>query len=357
MPRRSYRIFDADVHHQVATHDALAKYLPPRPVAPTTAGGAAVPHVDGAFRIDSIPPGGGMPGSDPEFVVEHHLERFGIDYALLSCGSYLGLSGMHDLDRAVELQRAINEWTVEEWFPVDERFVGSISVATSVPKEAAEEIRRMASNPRMVQVVATGLTCAMGNPFLHPIYEACEEVGLPFTLHQGGLPAGQVVTPTSFVEYHIDMCFPALPNLVSLITEGVFEKFPRLTVVFNEFGIAWLPFVMWRLDMEYRAGHDELPWLRRLPSEYIAEHVRFTTQPLEEPNNPRDLATLLSLFPADRMLMFSSDYPHWDTDSPEYALRNLPEEWRERIFFENARETFRLDQRLGKGAPTAGVTA
>ena len=43
-------------------------------------------------------------------------------------------------------------------------------------------------------------------------------------------------------------------------------------MVFNEFGVAWLPFMMWRMDMEYRSGRDELPWLTKLPSQYIAEH-------------------------------------------------------------------------------------
>ena len=89
-----------------------------------------------------------------------------------------------------------------------------------------------------------------------------------------------MVTPSSFVEMHIDMCFPALPHLVSMVTEGVFVKYPTLKLVLNEFGVAWLPFVMWRLDMEYRAGRDEVPWGRRLPSEYIAEHFHYAAKRL-----------------------------------------------------------------------------
>jgi uncharacterized protein len=346
MARASYPIIDCDVHHQFPP-EGIAKYLPERDVEPYYVGGAGLPHVDGAFRIDAYPPGGGLPASDPEFVVADHLDRHGIDYAVLSQGSLLGLSGMHDVDRAAELATAINDWTIEDWLPVDERFLGSLTVATSDPVQAAAEIRRVGRNPRMVQVCATGLPCLMGNPFLHPIYEACEEVGLPFTLHQGGLTPTPEATPSSFVELHIDMCFPALPHLVSMVTEGVFVKYPRLRLVLNEFGVAWLPFVMWRLDMEYRAGRDELPWLERLPSEYVAEHVRLTTQPLEEPERRGDLVKLLELFDAEHMLMFSSDYPHWDADNPDVALKALPDAWKRRIFFDNAHETFRLGERLG----------
>lgn len=352
--KRSYRIVDCDVHHHFPP-EGIAKYLPDREIEPYYAGGAGLPHPDGAFRIDTYPPRGGLPASDPQFVVEDHLDRHGIDYAILSCGSLLGLSGMHDLDRAAELATAINDWTIADWFPVDDRFLGSITVATGDPVAAAAEIRRLGRHPRMVQAVATGLPCLMGDPFLHPIYEACSEVGLPFTLHQGGLPPTRAATPASFVESHIDMCFPALQHVVSAVTQGVFVKYPDFKIVLNEFGIAWLPFVMWRLDMEYRAGRDELPWLTRLPSEYITDHFRFTTQPLEEPDDRQKLVKLFETFDAPDMLLFSSDYPHWDADNPDVALRKLPEEWRQRIYFDNAWDTFGLDQLAGAAALPAGA--
>jgi predicted TIM-barrel fold metal-dependent hydrolase len=344
MPRATYRIFDCDVHHHFPSNASIAPYLPGGKTTSYYTGGRGIPHPDGPFRLDAVTPDGGVPASDPGFVVTDLLDRYGIEHAILNCGSVLELSTMHDIDRAVELARAINDWTIEEWFPADERFLGSITVATSDPLEAAAEIRRLGSHPRMVQAVATGMPCFMGNPFLHPIYEACVEVGLPFTYHQGGHKPTPGATPTSFVESHTYMCVPALPNVVSLVTEGVFVKYPELTVVFNEFGVAWIPFIMWRLDMEYRAGRDELPWLTRLPSEYITDHLRFTTQPLEEPANPKHLASLLATFDAEHMLMFSTDYPHWDADNPVTALRAIPDEWKERIFFENASETFKVDR-------------
>jgi predicted TIM-barrel fold metal-dependent hydrolase len=354
--RVAHRIVDADVHHVYAGPDEIAEFLPSGAIRAAVDGdpsargatrreaGAPAPNVNGAFRLGTITPSGGLPGSDPLFLAQDHLDRFGIEYAILNCGSVLGLSSMHDIDHAIELQRAVNDWTIEKWLPADERYLGSVTVATSDPHEAAAEIRRVGTNPRMVQVCVTGLPCPMGNARLHPIYEACDELELPLSYHVGF--DGHDLSPTTFVEVHVDMCYSAFPHLTSLVLEGVFEKFPGLTVIFSEFGMAWLPFLMWRMDTEYRAGRDEVPWLTRLPSEYVADHVRFTTQPLEEPPNPKDLATFLSIFPAGRILLFSSDYPHWDADSPEHALRNVPEELHERIFFGNAWETFRLEERL-----------
>jgi predicted TIM-barrel fold metal-dependent hydrolase len=351
--RAAFRIFDADVHHQYPSHEALAPYLPEGSPAPYYGGGTGIPNPRGAYRMDTVPPGGGVPGSDPAFVAVDHLDRYGIEYAVLNPGSLLGLGGLPDLDYAAAIARATNDWTINDWFPVDERFLGSIFIAPRDPEQAAEEIRRVGANPRFVQVTTTSAPCLLGNPFMHPIYEACDELGLALNHHVGGhehginhgtYPSG---TPTSFMEHHIGRCVPAIQHLVSLVTEGVFVKFPNLRYVSNEFGIAWLPWVMWRLDMEYRACREDVPWLDRLPSEYIRESVRFTPQPLEEPANPTDIGTLLGLIGGPELLLFSSDYPHWDFDSPEVALRHLPEEWKQQIFFDNAFAAFRLGERLG----------
>jgi uncharacterized protein len=45
---------------------------------------------------------------------------------------------------------------------------------------------------------------------------------------------------------------------------------------------------------------------------------------------------------AEHILMFSSDYPHWDFDSPTRAFPRLPEHVHRAIFSDNARELFGL---------------
>jgi uncharacterized protein len=357
-PRSSYRIIDVDIHHQYPSPTALTPYLEdPGVIKYYGGGGLGTPNLRGAFRQDSYPPTGGQPGSDPHFLVENHFERYAIEYGVLN---HFVPGGTYSSDVAADIARACNDWTIEEWFPVDDRFLGSITVSGADPDRAADEIRRLGSHPRMVQVTTVSVPCLLGNRFLHPIYEACSEFGLPFNFHVGGADAGatnpsySVGRPTTFVEHHTGFTIPAQHHTISLVCEGVFVKYPNLRVVFNEFGVAWLPFVMWRLDMEYRAGREEVPWLSRLPSEYIRDHVRFSTQPLEVPADPKDLVTLLSLVDGDRMLMFASDYPHWDFDSPDHALRGFPEEWKQKLFWDNAWEFYALEQRL---AEPAGVGA
>jgi predicted TIM-barrel fold metal-dependent hydrolase len=132
-------------------------------------------------------------------------------------------------------------------------------------------------------------------------------------------------------------------HVASLIAHGVFEKFPSLRFVLIECGVAWLPALLWRLDADYKALRKETPWLKRLPSEYAADHIRLTTQPLEQPDDERHLWALLEAIHGERTLMFATDYPHWDFDDPDRV--RIPPEWRERVFSENAREVYGLNGR------------
>ena len=68
-----------------------------------------------------------------------------------------------------------------------------------------------------------------------------------------------------------------------------------------------------------------------------------TTQPVEEPSKQEYFQQLLANINADEKLMFATDYPHWDFDSPEYAIpKNLSPDQRRKIMAENARNFYRF---------------
>jgi predicted TIM-barrel fold metal-dependent hydrolase len=148
--------------------------------------------------------------------------------------------------------------------------------------------------------------------------------------------------PTHYIEWHTCLSLAFQAHLVSLLTEGVFEKFPNFRVVLVEGGTAWLPGLMWRLDAEWKALRTEVPWVKRRPSEYLRDHVRLTTQPVEQPDNDRYLLQMLEMMDAENLLMYSSDYPHWDFDSPRTVFPKLPEALHRRLFEENARAWYGL---------------
>ena len=97
---------------------------------------------------------------------------------------------------------------------------------------------------------------------------------------------------------------------------------------------------MWKLDRDWKGLRDEVPWVKRPPSEYVRENVRFTTQPIVEPHKKEHLAVLLDMVYAEETLVFSSDYPHWDFDDPTRALAGIPEELRRKICVDNPKALY-----------------
>ncbi|SED58421.1 amidohydrolase family protein [Ruania alba] len=340
-------VIDGDVHNALPDLD---RFIPAvwaggwRTASVPTSHNYANPR-GGVARKDVTPPNGGAPASDPYFLISDHLDPYGIDYAILT-GPHLIHLGT-DLDYQNMMARAMNECTAATWLTISDRFRGSILVNLDDPHAAAREIRHWASDKRFVQVIAAAATRRpIGQREFWPIFEACSETGLPLAVHPGTEGAGTAFPPTPmgwpsrYMEWHNILPIGYMAQINSLVTEGAFEHFPSLRFIAIEGGTAWLPHLMWRMNKNYKALRDTTPWLTRLPSEYILDHVRLTTQPIEEPRRPEELTQILAMIEAERTLMFSSDYPHWDYDNANLILTAIDSSTRARIMGETAAELY-----------------
>jgi uncharacterized protein len=297
----------------------------------------------GAIRRDAAAEPGGVPGSDPQYVASHLLDQHGIDRAVLIGGNVLGLSSLPNPELSAALASAYNDWLTEVWLKADERYRGALIVPANHPAAAADEIRRVADRPGMVAVMMPLADVLMGERSFHPVYDAAQEAGLPVVVHLTGtesifvkaphFPGGP---PTYYVEWHTGVASVYQANVASLIAHGVFERFPGLRVGVLEGGVGWLLDLIWRFDKDWMALRDEVPWLRRPPSEYLREHVKLTIQPMPEPKRSHDFEDFVRLTESADMLMFSSDYPHWDFDNPAASLKDVEPGLRRRLQVENA---------------------
>jgi predicted TIM-barrel fold metal-dependent hydrolase len=186
----------------------------------------------------------------------------------------------------------------------------------------------------------------LGRKRYWPIYQAAAEAGIPVAMHAFGY-SGYAMTssgaPSFYVEEVQEHATSCQALTASLLVEGVFERFPTLKVVLIECGFAWLPALGWRLDKHWKTLRDEVPHLKRAPSEYMREHIWVSTQPMEEPERPEDMLKTIEWIGPER-IMFSTDYPHWDQDDPRYAFKvRLPDDWARLIYRENAQALYRLD--------------
>jgi hypothetical protein len=287
----------------------------------------------------------GKPGSSYELMRDQLLDPFRIRKVLLTFDE--GLFALPRCDNpyfAAALATAMNDYTVEAWLARDNRLAGSLIVPNQFPEKAVQEIHRLGRHPQVAQVIVagSGLGPPLGHPIFHPIYEAACDEGLPLAVHVGlsGGHIGAGAKMNYYLEFHSLGIQLMMTHFASFLVNGVFEIFPDFKVIFLEGGVAWLPTLIWRLDAVYKKSWRELPNVNRLPSEYVADHMRFSSQPLELSPRREQMIKMLRLLGASKVMVFASDYPHWDADDVDYIAKKLPREWLARIYHDNACEFY-----------------
>ena len=108
-------------------------------------------------------------------------------------------------------------------------------------------MERLGGHPRVVAagIFATAHRIPLGQRFYWPLFAAAERAGMPLHVHPSttsvianaaSLPTGMA---TNYLQSHT--CLPQfyMSDLVSLVLEGVFERFPGLRVILVEGGVSW----------------------------------------------------------------------------------------------------------------------
>jgi hypothetical protein len=288
----------------------------------------------------------------PEQVREDLVEGFHIDHPLLNTIS--GCAGMPNSDLAVGMMRATNDVMLEKFLD-DTEFLALASVAPQRPDLAAEELDRIGREDQFVGVFLESYAQQppLGDPVYDPLYEAAEDNGLQIAFHGAAATGFKRDFPQQnsgleeFLSVHtLAHLWQQSLTFTSLLVQGVPAKFPDLNFTFLEAGIAWVPYMMWRLNKEYSFRRSEAPLLEKSPEEYVRDQFYFASQPLGEPNDPEQMRQMLDIV-GPESLMFASDYPHWDFDHPEelgnYLRSMFTAEEREQVLVETPREAFGLD--------------
>jgi predicted TIM-barrel fold metal-dependent hydrolase len=297
-------------------------------------------------RLDSFTPNS-PPGSDPQETGRQLFDEIGVDIAIIIP---LADKSFANPEHEAAMAAAVNNWIASTWlgsYNGHGRYKGTLRVSTD-PHLAAAEIEKWGGHPHFVQVMLNPYSGGLfGQANYWPVYEAAIRHGLAVCSHVTLQRPGPALMstygpPSYYLENHGQ--FPLLysAHLTSMLCEGVFERFPGLRFTFVEGGYSWaLPYV-WRMDRAWKQLRSETPWLKRLPSEYVREHVSFTRQPVEEPRKPLHLARVIEWLGAES-LEFATDYPHWDGDyNIHHFFAGVPADVRQQILGENAIKKYRL---------------
>jgi uncharacterized protein len=344
----SIATIDCDVHANVPSMAALLPYLDEQwrdsiidrglnslesinypPNAPLTA------RADWRGRA-------GEPANSVDMLRTHVLNSWNIDIAICNC--LYGVQLLFSEDMAAAFAKAVNDWVAKEWLDRDPRLRASIIVPMQNTDYAVAEIERCAPDRRFVQVLVLAMgEVPLGRRQYWPVFEAAVRHRLPIGIHAGSSyrhPVTSLGWPSWYVEDYCAQAQGFQAQVASLVCEGVFAKYPALKVVLLESGVTWLPAFLWRLSKFWRGVRAEVPWVDRPPYETVRDHVRLTVQPFDGPDDPDAIARLIDHLQSDDMLLFSSDYPHWQFDGDEIMPAGIPKKLHAKIRRDNALATY-----------------
>lgn len=352
-------VIDADVHIN-DTPGELAPYCD-KPWRLSLETAQQAPH-----RYLSIP--GYAPeygGSQPVWPGGHHetrnvrsaaemreqLDALGIDVGVLFPDHLLLLATFPQREYAAAIARAYNAWLLDKWCGREQGLKGLLVAAPQDPPDAVREIEKYAGEEGIVGVYlpCAGLHTLYGHEKYDPVFAAAERLGLPILLHavqtmNSAFPFnGLDQFETKFGRHALSHTMSLMVNMLRMVETGVPVRYPNLKIAFVEGGLSYMPHMMMRLDKEYVERRREVPFYPDRPSRAMRSFY-ICTQPIEEPENMRDLQKLIELFHGEDRVMFASDWPHHDFDHPN-IIRNspLPLELKKKILGENAMTFFNID--------------
>jgi hypothetical protein len=281
------------------------------------------------------------------------MDAMSVDYSCLFPTGMLNI-GMHpQKEMEHELCWAYNRWLTEKVMPEsDGRFFSMLCLPFNSPDEALRHVEtfgdRKGVGGFMVTTVRSHM--AVNDNSLMKVYRAIEERGLVLSFHSGpnwGEPIYK--SCNRFISVHaLGFTWYNVLHLTNWVINGMGERFPKLPVIWIESGLAWVPFLMQRLDHEYLLRPSEAPLLKKLPSDYMRD-MYYSSQPMERVDM-KAMECTFRMINAETQLLYSSDYPHWDFDLPStiYDLPFLSEKGKHNILGGTAAKLFKLPPRNEK---------
>lgn len=293
------------------------------------------------------------PGRQRDVVLgERWMDAMSVDYSCLFPTGMLNV-GLHPLkEMENDLCWAYNRWLTEVVLPESNgRFFSMLCLPFSDPDESLRQVEKFGDCKGVTGFMVTTVRTlpVHANEYMK-VYRAIEERGLALSFHSGPNWAEPIFRGCNrFISVHaLGFTWYNILHLTNWVVNGMGERFPKLPVIWIEAGLAWVPFLMQRLDHEYMMRSSECPLLKKKPSDYMRD-MYYSSQPMEI----QDLEALECTFRmmnAETQLLYSSDYPHWDFDLPS-TISDLPflsEKAKHNILGGTAARLFKLPPRNDK---------
>ena len=291
-----------------------------------------------------------LPGDDPHAMLKA-MDREGIDLAIVfrTRGAHLiALDGLEP-DLSAAICRAFNNWLSEFCATDRARLKPTAILPLHDPKLAVEEARRSVRELGAVAVVLSNHPVngrAWYDPAYEPLWAEAERLGVPVAFH-GIQMAYQEHLGRRFMDNFVMAHAVAHPleqmmALGSLLTGGIFERYPHLKAAFLEGSCSWVPWWLWTLDERVeKFGDDERFHLTMRPSAYFQRNCWVSVDPDE------DVVRHALPSMGDDNIVISTDWPHDDSAYPRavetfLGLEGVTESTKRKILWDNCARLYGL---------------
>ncbi len=256
---------------------------------------------------------------------ERWMDAMSVDYSCLFPTGMLNI-GLHpQKEMEHNLCWAYNRWLTEKVLPeTNGRMYSHLCLPFSDPDECMRHIETFGERKGVTGfMVTTVRTLGIHDNAYMKVYRALEERGLGLSFHSGPNWHEPVFRSCNrFISVHaLGFSFYNILHCTNWVINGLCERFPKLIVIWIEAGLAWIPFLMQRLDNEYMMRPSEAPLLKKKPSEYMRD-MYYSSQPIEI-QDIEAMKVTFRMMDAENRLLYASDYPHWDFDLPS-TITDLP---------------------------------
>jgi uncharacterized protein len=336
-------VIDCDVHVAPATIDVLLPFVGDYWREYVRSAELRLLGTPSSYPPNAPTTGGRAPATYDE-LRERLLEPTDPEYAILNCLTLT--EAYRNPYYQAAMAASINDWVRTEFLDRDERLRASMVVPAIDTEGTVAEIERLAGDERFVQIL---LPVRAEQPYgqrrYQPIHAAAAAAGKAIALHAWGMP-GHAPSTTGFtltyMEDYLGNATTVQAHVLSLVSEGVFERHPDLRVALLECGFGWLPPLLWRFDKDWKGIWQEVPWVKEGPSTYVKKHFRATTQPTHGPTDPREIRELLEMI-GPEWLLHASDFPHNHGRAAQALYDALADDEREAVLGGNAAAFYSLN--------------
>ena len=281
------------------------------------------------------------------------MDAMSVDYSCIFPTGMLSI-GLHpQKEMEADLCWAYNRWLTEKVLPEsDGRFFSMLCLPFSDPDACYRQVCEFGGRKHVGGFMVTTVRPKIGvqeNCYMKT-YRAIEERGLVLSFHSGPSWGDHTFQSCNrFLSAHaLGFSWYNILHCTNWVINGMGERFPKMPVLWIESGLAWIPFLMQKLDHEYMLRPSEAPILKKKPSDYMRD-MYYTTQPMEI-QDEEALQCTFRMMNAETQLLYASDYPHWDFDLPStiYDRPWLSEKAKHNILGGTAARLFKLPGRNAK---------